>query len=180
MNQKLIFSLIAIVIIVSVVGFYSSKNSTNITKDNGSMSQDDNMLQDEKSIDDVMMDDTMTDKKDSMVDEKNDTTMMKAGSYESYSPEKIAMASSSHNVVLFFRASWCPTCISLNKDINANLGNIPENLTLLDVNYDNSKDLKKKYGVTYQHTLVQVDTNGNLIKKWSGSPTLASLVSEIK
>jgi hypothetical protein len=47
------------------------------------------------------------------------------------------------------------------------------------VDYDNSDELKKKYGVTYQHTLVQVDKDGNLIKKWSGSPTLTSLVKEV-
>jgi len=108
-----------------------------------------------------------------------DNAMLKAGSYESYSPEKIAKAATG-NVVLFFRASWCPTCISLNKDIKANLNKIPASLTILDVDYDNSFDLKKKYGVTFQHTFVQVDKDGNLIKKWSGSPTLTALISEIK
>lgn len=106
--------------------------------------------------------------------------MMKAGSYEAYGPEKIARASTDHDVVLFFRASWCPTCISLDKDIRAHLGAIPSNLTILDVNYDNSAELKKKYRVTYQHTFVQVDTDGNLIKKWSGSPTLSALVAEVQ
>lgn len=49
----------------------------------------------------------------------------------------------------------------------------------MKVNYDNSKELKTKYGVTYQHTLVQVDKDGKLLKKWAGSPTLSDLVSEI-
>ena len=40
-------------------------------------------------------------------------------------------------------------------------------------------DLKKKYGVVYQHTFVQVDKDGNLIKKWSGSPNLSSLVTQV-
>lgn len=112
---------------------------------------------------------------------QNDTsTMTNAGSYESYDASKIAMASTTHNVVLFFRAGWCPTCISLDRDIKAHLKSIPENLTILDVDYDNSTELKKKYGVTYQHTFVQVDARGNLIKKWSGSPTLAELVTEVK
>jgi hypothetical protein len=48
------------------------------------------------------------------------------------------------------------------------------------VNYDNSTALKQKYAVTYQHTFVQVDKDGNLIKKWSGSPTLTALVAEVK
>lgn len=106
--------------------------------------------------------------------------MMKIGSYEAYAPEKIAHLAASGNVVLFFRASWCPTCRGLDTDIRANLKNIPGNLTILDVDYDNSTDLKKKYGVTYQHTMVQVDKNGVMIKKWMGSPTFAAFVAEVK
>ncbi len=107
-------------------------------------------------------------------------TMVKSGSYEAYSPEKIALASVKGNVVLNFSAAWCPMCRALEADINANLSNIPSNLTILKVDYDNSTDLKKKYGVTYQHTLVQVDKDGTLIKKWMGSPTLAVFVAEVK
>ncbi|MEK7564045.1 MAG: hypothetical protein AAB510_00550 [Patescibacteria group bacterium] len=60
------------------------------------------------------------------------------------------------------------------------MSKIPSDLSILDVDYDNSSDLKKKYGVTYQHTFVQVDKDGNMIKKWNGSPTLAKLVSEVR
>ena len=102
-----------------------------------------------------------------------------AGSYELYSPEKIARAESG-KVVLFFRASWCPTCRALNANIEKNLANIPEGVSILDVNYDDSTLLKQKYGVTYQHTLVQVDGGGNQIAKWSNSPTLGELLKNIK
>ncbi|MEK7148750.1 MAG: thioredoxin family protein [Patescibacteria group bacterium] len=106
--------------------------------------------------------------------------MMKVGSYEAYAPEKIAKASATGNVVLNFSATWCPTCRALEADIKANLKNIPGNLTILRVDYDNSADLKKKYGVTYQHTMVQVDKNGTMIKKWMGSQTLSAFVAEVK
>jgi thioredoxin 1 len=119
-------------------------------------------------------------KKDSEIMASKTDSMMKGGSYESYSPEKIAMASSAHNVVLFFHASWCPTCIALDKDIKSHVKDIPSNLTILDVDYDTSTSLKQKYGVTVQHTLVEVDAKGNLIKKWLGSPTLADLASKVK
>jgi thioredoxin-related protein len=46
---------------------------------------------------------------------------------------------------------------------------IPENVNLLKVDYDNSSELKLKYGVTMQHTFVLVDAKGEMIKKWSGS-----------
>lgn len=112
---------------------------------------------------------------------KEDGAMMaKAGTYEAYSPEKIALAAAKGNVVLNFTAAWCPTCRALEANINANLANIPSNLTILKVDYDNSTALKKKYGVTYQHTMVQVDKDGNLIKKWMGSPTLVAFVAEVK
>lgn len=106
--------------------------------------------------------------------------MMKAGSYETYTSEKVALASQTHDVVLFFRASWCPTCRSVDSDIKAKLSDIPSSLTILDVDYDKSTALKQKYGVTYQHTFVQVDADGKLIKKWSGSPTLSALVAEVQ
>ncbi len=117
--------------------------------------------------------------KDESVMVKGDTMMAKAGTYESYDQSKIANAEKG-KVVLFFRAGWCPTCKALDADIMANLDSIPADLTILDVNYDTATELKKKYGVTYQHTLVQVDAKGNLINKWSGSPTLSSLSSQIK
>ena len=106
--------------------------------------------------------------------------MMHPGSYVAYAPEQIASAAAKGKVVLFFHASWCPTCRNLDLDIKAHLKDIPSDLTILDVDYDKSAELKKKYGITYQHTFAEVDANGTLIKKWSGSPTLAALVAEVK
>lgn len=112
----------------------------------------------------------------SAMDEKK--AMMKSGTYEDYAPEKLALAETG-DVVLFFHASWCPSCRGLGADIEKNRDAIPAGVSILKVDYDAESELKKKYGVTYQHTLVQVDANGTLIKKWSASPTLSSLVSEI-
>lgn len=137
---------------------------------------DDAMMQKEEG---VMMDkgDSMKKDEGAMMD-KGDT-MMKKGSYETYAPEKLALAENG-KVVLFFRASWCPTCRSLDANIRSNADSIPAGVTILDVNYDNSTALKQKYGVTFQHTLVQVDAQGNQIAKWTGSPSLADVVSQIK
>lgn len=105
--------------------------------------------------------------------------MMQKGAYLPYSADKLALADHG-KVVLFFRASWCPTCRALDADIRAHLGSIPDGVTILDVDYDKYTDLKQKYGVTTQHTLVEVDVSGNLVRKWTGSPTLASVVAGIK
>lgn len=109
-----------------------------------------------------------------------DTNFAPVGSYEVYSPEKIAEKSKTSRVVLFFNATWCPTCRGLDRDIKAHLKNIPGDITILSVDYDTYKDLERQYGVTYQHTLVQVDADGKLIKKWSGSSSLVKLVGEVQ
>lgn len=115
-----------------------------------------------------------------MMEKKSEGAMMAtAGSYDVYSPEKIAKAATG-KVVLFFRAGWCPTCKALDTDIRSHLKDIPAEVTILDVDYDNSTTLKQKYGVTYQHTLVQVDASGNQITKWSGGLTLAEFITNIK
>ena len=101
-----------------------------------------------------------------------------AGSYEPYSVEKLALAENG-KVVLFFRAPWCPTCRALDSNIKSNLNSIPENVTILDVDYDSSTALRQKYMVTYQHTLVQVDARGEIIKKWSGSLTLSAILAAL-
>ena len=170
-NIGIVIGVIALIVIVG--GIYASMDS----KDDA---MEQKVLEEQKMAEEkAMMEKKAMEEKDETSMEKADT-MMKAGSYEAYSPEKVMLASSTHDVVLFFRASWCPTCIAVDKDIKANLGKIPSDLAILDVDYDNSSDLKKKYGVTYQHTFVQVDKDGNLIKKWSGSSTLSALVSQVK
>ena len=132
--------------------------------------------------DDAMVDDKDSDMMDAMeADEemsKGAEAMKKAGSYEEYSSDKLARAETG-DVVLFFHASWCPSCRGLNADIEKNLEAIPAGVSILKVNYDTESELKKKYGVTYQHTLVQVNADGTMINKWSGSPTLSSLASQI-
>jgi thioredoxin 1 len=110
--------------------------------------------------------------------EKGDM-MMKAGTYESYSEEKLMLAETG-DVILSFHASWCPSCRALDADIMKRMDAIPEGVHILKVDYDTATELKKKYGVTVQNTLVQVDATGTLIAKWSGSTELKSLVSHIK
>jgi thioredoxin 1 len=117
-------------------------------------------------------------KEDAMV-KQDDVMMVKGGQYIPYDASKIAFAKDG-KVVLFFRASWCPTCRALDANIKANLSQIPQNILILDVDYDKYTDLKKQYGVTYQHTLVQVDVSGNMIAKWSGSEGLNELLAQVK
>ena len=123
-------------------------------------------------------DEVMIKDEDSMEDE-SEVMEAKRGTYEEYSTEKLNLANDG-KVVLFFKANWCPTCKTADKNIESELDSIPENVHILKVDYDKSTDLKKKYGVTYQHTFVQVDARGELITKWSSSRNVADIVDKIK
>lgn len=147
---------------------------------NGMPAKEGMMPKEESVMEDANMEKDMEEDmvKDEAPSEKEADDMMEKGSYETYAPEKLALADEG-DVVLFFHASWCPSCRGLNADIEEHLGSIPEGVTILKVDYDSETELKKKYGVTTQHTLVQVASDGSLLKKWSGSPTLARVVLEI-
>lgn len=179
MNQKLILGILAIVVVVIGVVSFSSDDKDDaamMAKEDG-----DAMMKEDGSKEWTEEEMAMMAKEDgeAMMAKEDDAMMMKGGSYEAYSADKIANAANG-DVVLFFHASWCPSCKSVDADIKANMAHIPSDLTILDIDYDKSSDLKKKYGVTSQHTFVQVDAQGNLIKKWLGSPTLAAVVLELK
>jgi len=113
--------------------------------------------------------------------EENDSVMTEektSGNYEDYSSSKVANADG--KTILFFHATWCPTCRGLDTDIRGNLESIPSDVTILKTDYDLQIDLRQKYGVTVQHTLVQVDNNGNLIAKWTGSSSLSSVLDKVQ
>jgi len=84
------------------------------------------------------------------------------------------------DIILFFKASWCPSCRVLDSNIKENLKDVPEDVVLLELDYDKETDLKKQYGVTTQHTLVYVDSEGNMIKKWSGGNRLQDVLNQIR
>jgi thiol-disulfide isomerase/thioredoxin len=82
------------------------------------------------------------------------------------------------DVVLFFNASWCSTCKEARENLEADPAAIPAGLTIVKVDYDDSDELKQKYGVTVQHTFVQVDADGNEIAKWNGSVTADEIAKQ--
>ncbi len=178
MDKKIMIGILALVVILG--GVYVATRS----------SEDDKMMMDKKMAEDKMMkedamkkDEAM--KKDSAMMEndkmmaKDDAMIMKGGQYIAYDAAKLAFAKEG-KVVLFFNASWCPTCKAIDADIKASLSDIPANTLIMSVDYDSSKDLKIKYGVTTQHTFVQVDADGNSLNKWIGGDTLEKVLSNIK
>jgi thiol-disulfide isomerase/thioredoxin len=78
--------------------------------------------------------------------------------------------------VLFFHASWCPSCKSLDQDILANKAKIPSDTVIFKVDYDLNTPLKTKYGVNAQHTLVSLNSDGTKKSLNRNSPTLADVL----
>lgn len=125
-------------------------------KDDSKMQEDDKMMQDDSSM------------------------MSKEGVYADYSVERVAAEQKAgRKVVLYFYAPWCPFCRAADADFRANPNKISPDVAVLKLDYDKETALKSKYGVTYQHTFVQIDDNGNEVTKWvSGDTDL--LIKNIK
>ena len=115
-----------------------------------------------------------------MIDDMESTAAQSAaGSYitlADYEGSKDMYAAS--DVVLFFNASWCSTCKEARENLEAAPAAIPAGLTIVKVDYDDSDELKQKYGVTVQHTFVQVDADGNELAKWNGSVTADEIAKQ--
>lgn len=115
-------------------------------------------------------------KKDSMEKDAMEKDSMEKGSmnkggefvtYEQYMEHSDAAMHHDGRTVLFFDASWCPDCQKLKNALSSEHDVIPADVTVVDVDYDSHNDLRKQYGVTMQHTFVEVDAQGNKVSSWS-------------
>jgi thioredoxin 1 len=102
-----------------------------------------------------------------MADTAGPAMMSSGGKVEFTSLEAAQAFAAAGPTVLFFHASWCPTCKSAMRRIDARLSDLG-NITVVVVDYDSNARLKKQYGVTYQHTYVQIDGEGGKIALWNG------------
>lgn len=101
------------------------------------------------------------------------------GSFTDYS--QAAFANASGTRIVFFHAPWCFQCRELEKDIRANLDQIPSGVTIFKIDYDSNQDLRQKYGVKLQTSFVKVDAAGNVVKNFVAydKPTFANLRQNI-
>lgn len=110
-----------------------------------------------------------------VVQEISPEKTLPSGAYLSYADN---LDGAQANKILFFHADWCPSCIAADTSLSSNTA--PENLAVYKVDYDTATELKKKYGVTGQHTFVQVDANGEMITKWAGGKGYDDIISNLK
>lgn len=152
MKSPITIFIIIIVIVVFGIGAYTL--SQNSSQSSSAVKNDDSVVTDEKMTDGIVGDPR----------------------YIEYSKTALDNVSGNRRV-LFFYASWCPTCRPADADFKANADKISEDVRVIRVNYNDpetdqeEKDLAKKYGITYQHTFVQIDSQGNEVAKWNGGKT---------
>jgi thiol-disulfide isomerase/thioredoxin len=70
--------------------------------------------------------------------------------------------------VIFFHASWCPTCRIALRDLEDKKKDWEGKVSVYLADYDKERDLKRRYGVARQHTWVQLGPDGTLIRSWNG------------
>ncbi len=63
---------------------------------------------------------------------------------------------------LFFHAAWCPTCVSLEKEILSQYQELPADALILKANFDTETALKEKYGIKSQSIVLMLDAQGNV------------------
>ncbi len=144
-----------------------SGSKTEWTKEEMEAMEKDHMMM---SGSDMKMNDTI--KKD------DNTKMMKPTGYMNYDEAKVKAAlADGQKVVLFFHAAWCPTCRALESAINSDLASIPADTIIVKVDYDTSDAMKRKYGVTSQHTTVRIDQNMALVSKKLGARSVSDILN---
>lgn len=173
--KKIVIPLIIVAIVLGLVGFFvlnrpssQTPGSSMMEEHSSSDSMEKNAMMQEASKGRVSAgQDYMEDQENSQMMEDEDSNVTKISGYISYTPAVYAAASDKRRI-LFFHATWCPTCKVANEDFSANSSQIPSDVVVLKTDYDTENQLKQKYNITYQHTFVQVDKEGNELAMWSG------------
>jgi thioredoxin 1 len=186
--KNLVAAAIGIVIAVvagyAVFDIYSGSNTDMMQKDTMMKSESSMMTRPEDSMmkkDDgaMMKSEGAMMKEDSMM--KSESSAMgnqpvARATYAAYAEGVIGNGSTS---LLFFHAPWCPNCRTADKDLVSIYADGTASISTYKVDYDTAAALKSRYGVTYQHTFVLIDGEGNALKTVSG-PTASALAALVK
>ena len=90
--------------------------------------------------------------------------MLVAGSYveTSYADQSVVDAAIGNGdpALLFFYASWCGYCQAKDGLLKTMYGENEFALSVYKVDYDTAEDLKERYGVFQQDTVVRIDESG--------------------
>jgi thiol-disulfide isomerase/thioredoxin len=95
--------------------------------------------------------------------ENSEDEKLSEAQYVAYSEDAL-QEYQGQNKIIFFHAAWCTTCRALNAELEESISELPAGTVVLKADYDSETDLRQKYGVNLQHTLVFVDDEGNQTK----------------
>lgn len=183
MNKTILAIVIAVIVLAGAGALVAKSNGSQNGSESMQMSYADEMdkASNEAQNEDSMMQDTDSMMHDDSSMENEDATQMKhTDTYitlAEYEANKDAYTDKKK--VHFFHASWCPTCQSIEKEINADPSRIPADSVFIKTDFDTETALRQKYGVTVQYTFVQVDNDGNEIGQWTVT-NLEKAVANIK
>lgn len=160
-NSVKIFAIIVVILIVAVLLYsqYTNKSKETTIEEGNIEEQVDTSQTEEMKVDYL-------------------TEIKKNSNYKNYSDE-ILSSNQSSSIVLFFTANWCLSCSELEIDIVNNHKNIPSNLLILNVDYDNNKELTEKYKVDVPHTLIVLDNTSKEVNRFQGTPNLEELLQKL-
>ncbi len=100
--------------------------------------------------------------------------------FQPYSAAALAAAQKADKpVVLQFRADWCPTCRAQDKVLQTLKSEPGLDVTVLKVNFDTEKELKKQFKVQTQSTMIVLrgdKERGRLV----GDTTVAGIRTALK
>ena len=111
--------------------------------------------------------------------EATDAEVAPVGAYLPYSADAVA-TSNADRILLFFHATWCPSCKALDADIVKNSVTIPDGVAIFKVDYDTSIELKRKYGVTTQHSIIEINKTGKAQSTISHPLTLNAVIATLQ
>jgi hypothetical protein len=107
------------------------------------------------------------------------TATSRTGQYTDYQTELFARAENSR-VVIVFLAGYDPTSQILEEDLKNKSSVIPADLTIMKANFEEKTNEASRYGVISPATVVQIDKNGNLLRKQAGLLSLQDINSFAK
>lgn len=108
---------------------------------------------------------------------KEQGLVIATSNYKDYSAFEYETAKKDGKVILlYFTANWCPICREqepVNQEVLKELEGSPEvvafRIHILDSETtEETEKLAEEFGVTYQHTFIVLDKNGNVSSKYTG------------
>ena len=104
------------------------------------------------------------------------------GSYEELNAVALEAALGNKNIVLFFHAAWCPSCVGTDTEIKERITELPEDSIIFKTDYDSEIKLREKFEITAQHSIVIIDKNNALQFKQTGFSfdDIVSVLEKIK